>query len=269
MSGPGPVRTVAGAVGAAAARTWPPVLLSVVLVAGWELAVRAGAVPPFVLPAPSQVVRTAVEIGPLLGGHVTTTLTEAALGLACGVVAGLVIALATAAWPGAGRAVLPLLTVTQTVPTVVLAPLLLLWAGFGLAPKVVVVALTVFFPVLVSAASAMRAVAEEHGDMVLGLGGTRSDVLRLVRVPAAVPGALAGLRIAATYAIGAAVVSEYLAGTSGLGVLIQRARKSYDVDQIFVAIAVIAVLTAALFVVVDALCRAATPWQRRPTVPTS
>ena len=190
-------------------------------------------------------------------------MTEALLGLVLGVLAGGTLALMTAASPWLDRALLPLLTLTQTVPTVVLAPLMVLWGGVGLAPKVVLVALTVFFPVLVAAAGAMRDAEGELGDVLRGLGGTRRQVLLLVRAPAALPGALSGLRLAATYAVGAAVVSEYLAGTSGLGVLIQRARKGYDVDRIFVAVALVALLTALLFVIVDVASRAALPWQRR------
>ena len=162
--------------------------------------------------------------------------------------------------------VYPLVTLTQTVPTVVLAPLLILWAGFGLLPKVVLVALTAFFPVLVAAVTAMAAVDAEHAEMVAGLGGTRRHQFWLVQLPASVPGALGGLRVAATYAIGAAVVAEYLAGQSGLGVFVQRSRKGYEVDQILVAVALVAVLTGLLFLLVDGLARLATPWQR-PSLP--
>ncbi len=244
-------------------RVWPPAVLAVGLVVVWELAVRVANVPAFVLPAPSQVVTAGAELAPVLGAHVATTMTEALLGLVLGVLAGGTLALMTAASPWLDRALLPLLTLTQTVPTVVLAPLMVLWGGVGLAPKVVLVALTVFFPVLVAAAGAMRDAEGELSDVLRGLGGTRRQVLLLVRAPAALPGALSGLRLAATYAVGAAVVSEYLAGTSGLGVLIQRARKGYDVDRIFVAVALVALLTALLFVIVDAASRAALPWQRR------
>lgn len=249
------------------ARTWPPVSLAVVLVAAWEVVVRAASVPAFVLPAPSTVVSAAAELAPVLGGHVSTTLTEALLGLLLGVAAGGALAVTAAASPWLERALLPLLTLTQTVPTIVLAPLMVLWGGVGLAPKVVLVALTVFFPVLVAAVAAMRDAEGDLGDMMRGLGGGRRQVLLLVRVPAALPGALSGLRLAATYAVGAAVVSEYLAGTSGLGVLIQRARKSYDVDRIFVGVALVAMLTAVLFLLVDRAARAALPWQRPESRP--
>ncbi|WP_285100471.1 ABC transporter permease [Promicromonospora sp. MEB111] len=245
-----------------AGRVVAPLLTVVLLLAVWEGWVRLAAVPEFVLPAPSQVARTAVEVAPLLGPHVATTLTEAAAGLALGAVAGLLLGIVVTASRVTGDAVYPLVVLTQTVPVVVLAPLMILWAGFGLLPKVILVSLTVFFPVLVSAVGAMRAVDAEHSDMVAGLGGTRLDQFLLVRLPASVPGALAGLRVAATYAVGAAVVAEYLAGQSGLGVFVQRSRKAYAVDQIFVGVVLIAFLSGLFFALVAALTRVATPWQR-------
>lgn len=242
-------------------RVAAPLLTVAVLLGGWEAWVRLAGVPEFVLPAPSRVARTAIEVAPVLGPHVVTTLTEAVAGLVLGTVAGLVLSVLVTASRVTGDAVYPLVVLTQTVPTVVLAPLMILWAGFGLLPKVILVALTVFFPVLISAVGAMRAVDAEHAEVVAGLGGTRLDQFLLVRLPASVPGALAGLRVAATYAVGAAVVAEYLAGQSGLGVFVQRSRKAYAVDQIFVGVALIAVLSALFFALVAALTRVATPWQ--------
>lgn len=235
----------------------------VVLVVGWEAAVRLGGLPPFILPAPTQVAAAAVDQAPQLGTHVSTTLTEAALGLALGSLVGWLLAVVTAMAPIAGHITHPVVLLSQTVPTVVLAPLLILWAGFGLTSKIIVVALTVFFPVLISAAAAIRDVDAEHADMVAGLGGTRRHQWWIVRLPASVPGALAGLRIAATYAVGAAVVSEYLAGQSGIGVFIQRSRKAYAVDQIFVGIALIALLSGLFVLALLGLSRALTPWQPR------
>lgn len=239
-----------------------PSVAGLVLLVGWEVGVRLSGLPAFVLPPPSQVARTAVEVAPLVGDDVATTLTEAGLGLLVGAVVGLLLAVLIAAFPLVSDTVYPLVTLTQTVPTVVLAPLLILWAGFGLLPKVVLVALTAFFPVLVASVTAMAAVDAEHAEMVAGLGGTRRHQFWLVQLPASVPGALGGLRVAATYAIGAAVVAEYLAGQSGLGVFVQRSRKGYEVDQILVAVALVAVLTGLLFLLVDGLARLATPWQR-------
>jgi ABC-type nitrate/sulfonate/bicarbonate transport system permease component len=239
------------------------------LILAWEAAVRIGDLPAFVLPRPTQVVGSAVEHAPLLGQHIATTATEAVLGLAVGTALGWLLAVVTSTLPSTGHVAHPVVLLSQTIPTVVLAPVMILWAGFGLMPKVMLVALTVFFPVFVAATSAIRDVDAEYADTVAGLGGGRRHQLWLVRLPASVPGALSGLRIAATYAVGAAVVSEYLAGESGIGVFIQRSRKAYAVDQIFVGIALIAVLSAVLVFAIVALRRIATPWQQHATLTTA
>ena len=244
-----------------------PLGAALALLLVWEAGVRVFDVPAFVLPAPSQVAEAAVRTAPLLPAHVSTTLTEAALGLALGTAVGTLLTLAVVLLPRLGEALEPLIVLTQTVPTIVLAPLLILWTGFGLLPKVLIVALTVFFPVFVSATSAMRAADRDLLDAVAGLGGTRADQLLLVRLPGAITGVLAGLRIAATYTIGAAVVAEYLAGQSGLGVFIQRSRKAYAVDQILVGVLAVALLTGALVALVALVTRLATPWRAASPLP--
>jgi len=242
-------------------RFWPPLVGLLTVLVVWELGVRWSGVAPYVLPAPSRIVAAGVRTAPILGPHVLTTLTEAGIGLLVGASASIVLALLICVLPWFNQAMYPLLVFSQTVPTIVLAPLLIIWTGFGLLPKVIVVALTVFFPMLVAIVTALETAGRELVDMVSGIGGTGRDALLLVRLPAALPAALGGLRIAATYTIGAAVVAEYMAGESGLGVFIQRSRKAFAVDQIFVAVAVIGLLTAVLFLLVDQLSRRITPWQ--------
>ena len=242
-----------------------PVVGVIALLTIWEIAVRVSGVAPYVLPAPTRVLDAAIRTAPLLGPHLVTTMTEAGLGLVLGAVAGVSLAVVIIASPTLRLLLYPLITFSQTVPMVVLAPLLIIWAGFGLTPKVIVVMLTVFFPVLISAVAGAAAASADHMDMVRGLGGGPGDALWLVRIPSALPAALGGLRIATTYTVGAAVVSEYMAGESGLGVFIQRSRKAFAIDQIFVAVAIIALVTAVLFLLVDHLCALATPWQRTPS----
>jgi ABC-type nitrate/sulfonate/bicarbonate transport system permease component len=143
---------------------------------------------------------------------------------------------------------------------IVLAPLLVLWFGFGMTAKVVVVALIVFFPVAVSTSAGLASVEPEALQLVTTMGASLSQRLRLVLVPAALPAFFAGLRISAAYAVAGAVVGEWVGASAGLGIYISRSQASFRVDQVFVAVAVIAILSMVLFALVHLMARLASPW---------
>jgi ABC-type nitrate/sulfonate/bicarbonate transport system permease component len=247
-------------------RSWlPPAVLIVVLLAIWELGVAVTGTPAYVLPAPSMVWSAFGEVRPLLGEHIVTTMTEALVGIAAGAVAGVVLAVAVWAVPLFRRLVYPLLVASQTVPMVVLAPLLVLWFGFGLTPKVVVVALIALFPVAISTVGGLVGADGEQIELLRSMGAGRRDILRLILLPSATPAFFAGLRIAAAYAIAGAVIGEWVGASSGLGLFLTRSQNSFRVDRVFVGVAVIAVLSVALFGIVDLLARLAAPWQRALT----
>lgn len=238
-----------------------PLALLAALVAGWQLWVSGRHIEHFVMPTPGRIVRAGWQSASLLPGHLITTVTEALVGLGVGAVGGLMLAVVIVRVPLARRVLYPLLVISQTIPMVVLAPLLVIWFGFGITPKVIVVALIVFFPVLVSTVSGIDNADHDLIDLVRGMGADSGQVLRLVLVPSAVPAFFAGLRIAAAYAVGGAVIAEYVGGSSGLGVFIARSKAAFAVDRIFLAVVIIGVLTAGLFALVDAAARLAAPWQ--------
>ncbi len=243
-------------------RWLPPAVLVAVLLCAWEISVRALGTPAYILPPPSAIVDAFGEVRPLLGAHIVTTGTEALVGIGVGAVLGVALAVAVWALPIFRRLAYPLLVASQTVPMVVLAPLLVLWFGFGLTPKVVVVALITVFPVAISTVQGLAATDEEQIDLLRSMGADRRDVLRLVLVPSATPAFFAGLRIASAYAIAGAVIGEWVGASSGLGLFLTRSQASFRVDRVFVGVAVITVLSVALFGVVDVLARVAAPWQR-------
>ena len=139
----------------------------------------------------------------------------------------------------------------------------MLWAGFGLAPKIVVVALVVFFPVAVSTAAGLQGVDVELVELIRSFGGGRAVLLRMVMIPAALPGLFAGLRISLTYAVAGAVIGESIGATSGLGLYIARSQRAFRYDQVFVGVAVVTLLSMVLFSLVSVLSRVLCPWQRR------
>jgi ABC-type nitrate/sulfonate/bicarbonate transport system permease component len=242
-------------------RTWlPPLAFFVALFGGWEIWVRVRDVEGFILPPPSGVWRAFVDTRGALWEHLVVTAREAVLGVALGAFIGGAVALFVTAVPLARRVLYPLLVVSQTVPMIVLAPLLVLWFGFGMTAKVVVVALIVFFPVAVSTVTGLNSVEPEVLQLVKTMGATVPQRFRLVLVPAALPAFFAGLRISAAYAVAGAVVGEWVGATAGLGIYISRSQASFRVDQVFVAVAVIAILSMALFALVHLLARLASPW---------
>ncbi|MFN0090505.1 MAG: ABC transporter permease [Acidimicrobiales bacterium] len=242
-------------------RYTPPAALLLALLAAWEAVVRVRNTAPYVLPAPSRIWTAFVATRRVLPGHVRATLFEAVLGIGLGAAVGVALAVVVVLWPLARRTLYPLLVASQTIPIIVLAPLLVLWFGFGYTPKVVVVVLIVFFPVAVSTAAGLSGVDRELVELVRSMGGGRRAVLRLVLLPGAIPAFFAGLQISAAYAVAGAVFGELIGAEAGLGLFISRSQRAFRVDQVFVGVAAVALLSMALFGVVHALARLASPWR--------
>jgi ABC-type nitrate/sulfonate/bicarbonate transport system permease component len=245
-----------------ARRIGVPLATIAAILAIWQFVVAVGIVPNFMLPSPTQVVAALVgDIGLLLS-HSVTTLVEAALGLVIGVAVGFVVAVLMDRFEAVFLALDPLVTISQTIPTVAIAPLLVLWMGYGLAPKVVLVVISTFFPITVSLVSGFRSVDPDMLDLMRTMGASRLQIFLNVKLPAAANEFFSGLRISATYAIVGAVIAEWLGGFSGLGVYMTRVRKSFSYDKMFAVIILISALSLALMKVVDGLQRVCMPWQR-------
>jgi len=238
----------------------PPALLLAALVLGWEAWVRVFDTKPYVLPAPSRVWKAFLEIRGTLPAHIRTTMAEALLGLFFACAVGVVLAAVIALVPLVRRVLYPILVASQTIPMVVLAPLLIIWFGFGMTPKVVVVALYGFFPITVATVDGLVSADREMVGLVRSMGAGRLAVLRYVLIPSALPSFFAGLKIAAAYAVLGAVIGEWVGAESGLGLFITRAQTSFRVDRVFVAVFIIALVSMALFAAVHIAARLATPW---------
>ncbi len=239
-----------------------PVTL-IVLLAVWQGACSAGILPPYLLPSPVSVVRALAGDWRLLAGHAATTLAEAGIGLAAGGIAlGALAAVAMDRFELLYRAFYPLVVLTQTIPTVAVAPLLVLWFGYGMLPKVVLIVVATFFPITVGLLGGFKSVDPDEIDLMRSMGASRWQIMRHVKIPAALPQFFSGLKISAAYAIVGAVIAEWLGGFSGLGVYMTRVRKAYSFDKMFAVIFLISALSLVLMWVVEALRRIAMPWER-------
>ena len=245
----------------ALAREYAPALVLLAALVGlWEALVRALDARPYILPAPSAVWDAFLEKRELLPGHLEATAVEALAGLGAAAAGGVALAVLIASVPLVRRVLYPIVVTSQTVPPLVLAPLLIVWVGIGIESKIIVVALVGFFPIVVSTVDGLASADRELVALVRGMGAGKLGVLRHVLIPSAVPAFFAGLKIAAAYAVIGAVIGEWVAAREGLGIFIIRSQASFRLDQIFVALAVIALLSMALFASVHLLARLASPW---------
>ena len=253
-------------------RALTPLLTIMALLAVWQAVVSVGLVPNFLLPTPVQVVQALVGDASLLATHCVATLAEAAAGLAVGVALGFVFAVLMDRFEGFYLAFEPLMTISQTIPTVAIAPLLVLWLGYGALPKVVLVIISTFFPITVSLASGFRSVDPDVVDLMRTMNASRWQIFWYAKLPAATEQFFSGLKISeqffsglkisATYAIVGAVIAEWLGGNVGLGVYMTRVRKSFSYDRMFASIIVISALSLGLMKLVELAQRACMPWKR-------
>lgn len=237
-----------------------PVLLIAALLVCWEAVVRIREIPLYVLPAPSQVVEALIANRGTLAAHGAVTVAEALAGMAIALLLALVIGIAMDAFPAVKSGVYPVLVVTQTVPMIVLAPILIIYLGFGITPKILTVVLMCFFPIVVSFADAMGQMDEEYVQLVRSFGAGRWMAYRLVKIPAAVPGLISGLKVAATYSISGAVVGEWIGAQSGLGYYLLRVKNGYMLDKVFACVLVIVALSLCMNGVIRLFQAAAMPY---------
>jgi putative hydroxymethylpyrimidine transport system permease protein len=242
-------------------RTWPPLLLLAATVGLWELVVRAAHVPDYLFPAPTSVAASLAHDSALLGRATLVTLREIMLGYLLAVAAALAIAVILHFSAALRQALLPLLVLSQTVPTVLLAPILAILLGFGIGPKLIVVAVVCFFPIAVNTVDGLRAADPELIRMMRTLHGGRLAIFRRVEAPGALPAIFSGARIAATYAAVGAVFGEWAGSSAGLGFVILQAQPALDTARIFAAVLILSTLALILYALISLAERLLVPWQ--------
>ena len=240
-----------------------PAIFIVSLIAVWELVVRVFNVPLYILPAPTRVIKTLFTELPVLSTHVGITVLEALCGISISLVFALMLGILMDCFPMVRQAVYPLLVVTQTVPMIVLAPLFIIYMGFGIAPKILTVVLMCFFPIAVSFSDGLAQVDEEYVHLVRSYGASKLMAYRLVKIPAAIPSLLSGLKVAATYSISGAVVGEWIGAQKGLGYYLLRVKNGYMLDKVFACVLIIVFLSLCMNGIIHLYQMIALPYMRK------
>ena len=242
-------------------KLWAAAALAVILII-WQFVSMAGLVPGYMLPSPIQVVKAFISEFPLLMENSRVTLLEAAAGLFCGVAFGFVMAGLMDRYDKLYKAFYPLIVITQTVPTVAIAPLLVLWFGYEMMPKVILIVIVTFFPITIGLLEGFRSADKDMMNLLRSMGAGRLQIFRYIKMPGAMSRFFASLRISASYSVVGAVISEWLGGFSGLGVYMTRVKKAFAFDKMFAVIFLISIISLILMKLVDILQKKSMPWER-------
>ena len=242
--------------------SWQPATLVLFLTVLWQIISISGIVPGYMLPQPVRVIAAFVNDFSLLMGHLVTTLMEAFCGLGLAILTSFCLAIIMDMNSFLKKSISPLLLFTQTMPVIALAPLLILWMGYGLAPKITLVFLTCFFPMTIGLLGAFDQTDTDSIKLLQSMGAKRPQIYFFLKFPQSLPAFFSGLRISSSYAIIGAVIAEWLGGDSGLGVYMTRVRRSYSFDKMFAVILLTACLSLVLIKLVAVLERIAMPWRK-------
>lgn len=239
-----------------------PALVAILLVIAiwWGLS-ALGIVPSYMLPSPYDVVVAFVTQANIILMHAMVSLQEALYGLLIGIVLAFVIATLMDRFLVLNRALYPVMIITQTIPTIAIAPMLVLWMGFGMAPKIALVVLTTFFPISIGLLDGYRSVDSDAIQLMRAMGASRFQIFKHVKFPSALPHFFTGLKVSVSYSVVGAVVAEWLGGFEGLGVYMTRVRKAYAFDRMFAVIIFIVVISLLLMGLVNVIRKLVMPWE--------
>ena len=239
-----------------------PIVFQLIILFIWQISIDRFEVPQYILPSPKDIISTLTNIVPSITKHIYATLYEALIGFIISILVALILAILMDNVKLIKKCIYPILVVSQTIPIIALAPLFVIWFGFGILPKIIVVVLVCFFPIVISLIDGLESVDTDMVNLLKTMGASKFQIFILVKLPASTVNFFSGLRIAATYSIMGAVIGEWLGGDRGLGVYMIRAKNSYALDKVFAVIIIIVILSMSLFGLLYLLQYLLTPWSR-------
>jgi ABC-type nitrate/sulfonate/bicarbonate transport system permease component len=246
--------------------TIPSLILLLILLLIWEFIVDVFNINPLLMPAPSAIIFAYFAHSLILMPHILQTLVETIAGLLLATILGSLVAIVIRLSSLFKITVYPLLVISQTIPIIALAPLLLIWFGFTILPKIIIVTLVCFFPITISFSDGMEKINPQLIKLLQSMGATRFQIFTQAEIPGALPSFFSGLRIAAAYSVTGAIVGEYVGGYQGLGIYMQNAAHSYATTLVFVTIFIASFLSIILFGIVSLLEYIFLPWYRKEKI---
>ncbi len=238
-----------------------PLSFLLLLIALWQYISRAGIIAFWLVPSPLQVIQVFTQNSELIWHHLKPTMLASVSGLLLSVFLGSLTAIAMNSSRLVKQIIYPYLIISQTIPIIAIAPLLIIWFGYGISSKIFAVVLMCFFPIALGLYDGFRSVNIEQIRLLTSMGASPYKIFRLLKLPAALPNFFTGLKLAATYSVMGAVIGEWLGGSSGLGIYMTRATKSYQTAHVFAVILVIIALSMSLFGIVALLDRLLLSWK--------
>lgn len=242
---------------------WQPLLVAIFLFCSWELIGRLFAIPAWLLPIPTQIWLEAIQGWTAYMPHISSTIFLTLLGYTIGILTGFIIAIVLFRFPILQDAFYPLIILSQNIPIIVLAPLLVIWFGFGLVPKVIIIVLVCFFPVTIATLDGLKQTDRDLVHYMKMIGAKDRQIFWKLQWPYALPSLFSGLKIAATYSVMGAVISEWLGAKKGIGVYMTLASSSFRTDRVFVAILLIMILSLSFFAIIACIERWVFSWKRQ------
>ncbi|WP_419959914.1 ABC transporter permease [Psychrobacillus sp. BM2] len=238
-----------------------PLLTIVFVLVAWQMTVVIWNIPNYILPAPTNVVSALTSDLPTILDHTKITVIESFLGFILAILLAFLLSVLMDSFTIVKKSLYPLLIISQTVPTIAIAPIIMIWFGFGILPKVLIIVLVCFFPIAVSLIDGFQKVDQDFINLFKTMKANKMQVLFHLKLPSAMVNFFSGLKIAATYMIMTAVISEWMGGLKGIGVYMVRAKSAYELDKMFASIFVIVILSIIVIYLIDLCAKKVTHWE--------
>lgn len=238
-----------------------PIITLVAAVLLWQVIVDVKNVPAYIVPSPTSIVKTLISDFKVIMDNTKVTIYESIVGFVISIILSFVLAILMDSFKVVRKSLYPILVISQTIPTIAIAPLFIIWFGFGPMPKIIVVVITCFFPIVISLIDGFEKVDRDYINLFRTMKASRLQTFYHLKLPYAMVNLFSGLKIAATYMVMASVIGEWLGGDSGIGVYMVRAKSAYALDKVFAAIIVIVLISIIIIYIIDFISKRLIHWK--------